>query len=327
MYRLRTSHLRVKYRHVRKEIYMTLNEMLQSVRDDLGETGQQYWKDAELERWAYLVLNRLARQGLCVEAEVKTNSLPGVQEYNMPYDIGELKDVRYVDDRHSQPVPLTLTDKQSIVTTFGTLNTIGTPYLCYKFQDKIGLYPIPHKPPILDCSFEGTCERFAGIYDYEDDEPFDSQFEISIEPREEAQAEMKLELDPCMAEVGHISLHLRRRGLPFDGAIRLAMSPISDSTPYTIYSAWKPARVVQVRPQWHHFDFMLSPLELDETVRHWDLRILADEGYLDESREERTGEGIQVGVNTDNIPYIQFHKASQGYRDRFLSQRMPPDYR
>ena len=299
---------------------MTLNEMLQSVRDDLGESGQQYWKDAELERWAYLVFNRLARQGLCVEAEGKSNSLPGVQEYNLPRDFGELKDVRYVDDIHSQPVPLTLTDKQSIVTTYGTLNTIGTPYLFYVFQDKIGLYPIPHKPPVIEFGFTGACETFSNIYNREDSEPFNSIFETSIEYSDNAN--MDEALDPCRVQIGYVSVNLRRKGLPYDGALIMRLRPLVDDG-YALYSSPKLATSIGVRSQWHHFDFMLNPLELDETDTQWELAILPDEDYLAENPSEHGGGGIEIGVDADNTPYIQMHRHRKDIEIDFYRNACP----
>lgn len=284
---------------------MTLNEMLQSVRDDLGESGQHYWKNAELERYAYLVFNRLARQALCVEAEGKSNSLPGVQEYVMPRDFGELKDARYVDAIHDQPVPLTLTDKQSIVTTFGTLQTIGTPYLFYIHQDKMGLYPIPHKPPIIDFGFTGACETFSHIYDREASEPFTSIFEASVEYTQAAN--MNDALDPCSVQIGYISVHLRRKGLPYDGVLVMRLRALADDG-YTIYSSPKLATSIGVRPEWHHFDFMLNPIELDETATQWELTIFPDEDYLAENPAEHGGSGIEIGVDSEITPYIQMHR-------------------
>ena len=299
---------------------MTLNEILESVRDDLGESGQQYWKDPELERWAYLTFNRLARRGLCVPAEVKTNSLPGVQEYQLPPGFGELMNVRYIDEPLYGAVPLVYVDKQSIVTAYGTLYTIGTPYACYTYQDKLGLYPLPHKPPVLDCSFEGKCETFTDIFDREGEgEPYACRFEVSIEHSTGETGE----LDPCRVQVGHISVYLRRKGLPYDGSIRMRMRPVSDDEDYTVYSKWVSARDIDIRPEWLHFDFMLSPVELNETQTLWELTILADSDYHDVTVADQSGPGVQIGVTDENIAYLQMHRHRKDIEIDFYRNACP----
>lgn len=266
---------------------MTLNEILQAVDDELGEsTG--YWQREEKVRWAQLALTRHAREGLSVPAEVRTSSLPGVQEYHLPDDFGELMNVRYAEDDLFGLQPLTYVDKQSILSAHGTTDTKGTPYACYTYQDKLGLYPVPDKAPVLSCKFEGTiCERFAEL-------PFTCEFEVSVEHAENADPDDVL--NPCRVYVSHISLHLRRKGYSYPGDLTLSMTPLAPEG-YAQLSHPIPANSVAVRPEWYHFDFSLSPIELTETRRRWRMRLYGDSEYLDADPEVQRGDGVQIGVD------------------------------
>lgn len=285
---------------------MTLNEILLSVRDDLGETGEQMWKNMELVRWAHLAFNRHAREAYSVIAEVKTTSLPGVQEYNLPTDFGVPKDVRYHDDPLLGAVPLIYTDKQSIVTAYGTHQTVGTPYAFYTFQDKIGLYPVPNKPAVLSHKFSESCRTFVNILDA-DDEAFQCAFRLSIEP-DPTSSSVSDDLDPCRVYVSHVSVYLRRKGLPYDGSITMRMRPMSDADDYALFSNPYPVHEVGIRPKWHHFDFTLSPIEINETITDWEMTLTADADYIAIDPVDKSGPGVQVGIDAEEIAWFQMHR-------------------
>ena len=290
---------------------MTLNEILLSVRDDLGEQGEQLWKTPELVRHAQLAFNRHAREGYSVEAEVRTTSLPSVQEYDLPSDFGEPMAVRYHDEPFIGPVPLVYVDKQSITTAFGSTYSIGAPFAFYIFGQKLGLYPIPNKPPVFKCVYPGTCYTFANVLD--GDTPYSFTFQLEVEPKADAGAassgyqsayappgavsaetDAEPDLNPCRVMVSHIGVYLRRVGLPYAGNLRLQMSPMSEDSDYVIHSNPIPAAKIGVRPQWHNFDFTVSPIEINEVLTSWELTIVPDSDYMEESPKDRSGPGLSL---------------------------------
>lgn len=277
---------------------MTLNEILQAVDDELGEsTG--FWQREEKVRWAQLALTRHAREGLSVPAEIKTSSLPGVQEYHLKYDFGELMNVRYAEGDLFGLQPLTYVDKQSILSAHGAIDAQGTPYACYIYQDKLGLYPVPNKQAVLSCKFEGPiCETFSEL-------PFTCEMELSVEHGTEANPDDVL--NPCRVYVSHISLHLRRKGYPYPGDLTLDMRPLNPEG-YTQRSNPMPAAEVGVRPDWYHFDFTLSPIELTETRTRWQLRLYGDSDYLAADPVAQQGGGVQIGVDDNTVAWFEMHR-------------------
>lgn len=293
---------------------MTGNEILQSVDDELGESGG-LWNREEKIRWLRLALNRHAREGLSVPAEVKTSSLPGVQEYHVPNDFGELINVRYAEQEVFGLVPLVYVDKQSILSAYGILDLIGTPYACYIFQDRLGLYPVPKKEAVLSCRFEeGTiCETFANV-------PFTADFSMQIEavdPHTESNP-----LNPCRVYISHVNLHLRRKGLPYPGDLNLVMTPL-DPEGYPHVSEPIPAASIAPRPEWYYFDFSLNPLELNETPTRWRFQLYGDVAYQGADPAQMGGVGVQVG-NDEETPWFEMHRLKKDIQIDYYRNTCPP---
>lgn len=321
---------------------MTGNEILQSVRDELGESGNQFWKDEELKRWLYLSLNRHARKALSVEAEVKTTSLPSVQEYDLPKDFGELKNVRYSDGDLFGLVPLVYVDKQSILSAYGILDLIGTPYACYIYQHKLGLYPVPKKKAVLECKFTDTCQTFENVLDA--DGAYRFEFELSIEEDSSGSSSSDDYIpsaptpgddeadsddadddtpDPCRVYVSHVGVYLRRKGLPYPGNVQMIMTPPED-VGYPLYSKLLCAKDVSTRPSWHYFDFTLSPVEINETVTRWTMCITGDSDYTEANAETQGGDGVQVGVDDNSTAYFELIRDRQDIQVDYYRNSVRP---
>jgi len=280
---------------------MTLNEILQSVRDELGESGEQFWKDAELVRWAHLALNRHAREALSIPTEVVTTTLSGVQEYELPEDFGELLNVRYQDDPLTGHVPLVYVDKQSILTAYGTLHSLGSPYACYIFQDKLGLYPSPRKSPTFEYKFESATTGHTFVDVLSDDTAFSSEIELSLE---DSDANVETVDRLYISQVG---VFLRRVGRPNIAAdIWMTLRPVGDNT-YTLVSKTIAASDIESVPAWYAFDFTLSPVEILSDAVTWELEIVVDEQYEEADLSEQGGPGVQVSVDDQNTAWFQLH--------------------
>ena len=278
----------------------SLNEILQSVYDELGERNG-YWKEDELVRWAELALTRHAREALSVPAEVKTTTLPGVQEYLLPGDFGELIDVRYQDQYSTKPEPLIYVDKQTLLTAHGSIFYIGEPSECYIFQDRIGLYPVPDKSPFYERTFSGEGTTFSNIFD--GGNPYECEFGLELE-----------DVDEPRIEISHIGVWLKREGQPYPGDIQMWMTPAmaeGDSvSEYTLKSHPIEAFRVNVEPEWVLFDFTESPMTLLDAPVTWTMRIQADADYRNADHGLYQGPGVQVGVDTTgggSVAWIQLH--------------------
>lgn len=277
----------------------SLNGILQSVYDELGERNG-YWKEDELVRWAELAFTRHAREALSVPAEVKTTTLPGVQEYQLPPDFGELIDVRFHDQYATKPEPLIYVDKQTLLTAHGSIFYIGDPSECYIFQDKIGLYPVPDKTPFYERTFAGDGTSYRNILN---EDTHQSQFRIALE-----------NVDEPRVEISHVGVYLKREGLPYPGDIQLWMTPMTAEgnsvTEHTLKSHPIEAFGVNVEPEWVLFDFTNAPITLLDAAVTWIMSIQVDADYRNADRSLYQGPGVQIGVDTaggGEVAWIQLH--------------------
>jgi len=295
----------------------SLNEILQSVYDELGERNG-HWKEDELVRWAEFALTRHAREALSVPAEVKTTTLPGVQEYLLPDDFGELIDVRYQDQYSTKPEPLIYVDKQTLLTAHGSIFYIGEPSEFYIFQDKIGLYPVPDKRAFYERTFSGEGTEFVNIF--EDEAVYESQFSLELENTDEPRA-----------EISHIGVWLKREGHPYPGDMQMWMTPTAaegDSvSEYTLKSHPIPALTVNVEPEWVLFDFTNAPVTLLDNVVSWRMQLHSDADYRNADRGLYQGPGVQIGVDTTdgaNAAWIQLHCMKNDLEIDYYRNTCPP---
>ena len=303
---------------------MTLNEIIQAVRDELGESGGGLWKTESIIRWVHLALNRHATEALSVEAEVQTSVIGGVQEYDLPIDFGELQNVRYAEQEVFGLVPLVYVDKQSILSAYGILDIIGTPYACYTYGNKIGLYPVPDKKPVFECKFTEVCVDFAdvmtetGAYQYkftiqitgETSQPSGTYQPSAPVPPGSTTSPAgtgTVAVDPCRVYVGQVGVYLRRIGLPYPGHIQMVLTP-PESIGFPIHSKPLPAIDITSRPEWQYFDFTLSPMELNEVLTQWTMTIRGDADYIEANAATQEGIGVQLGVDENNGAWFDLHR-------------------
>ena len=147
---------------------MNVGEILTAVRYTLGETTEGFWKNAELLYWLNQAQNEHAQQAYSVKNVVYTTSIKGSQVYTFPVDFGELASIRYHFDG--------ITDweldylSRAIIRDMGYGGREdGDPFCFFREQqdafDAYGLFPIPNKPLVIQCTFEGACPAFTPIYD------------------------------------------------------------------------------------------------------------------------------------------------------------------
>ena len=296
----------------------TLNGILESIYDELGERNG-HWKEAELVRWAQLALTRHAREALSVPAEVKTTTLPGVQEYELPSDFGELIDVRYRDQYSSKPEPLIYVDKQTLLTAHGSIFYIGEPSECYIFQDKIGLYPVPDKEPFYERTFEGDGTEFTNILT-DGTNGFEDEFSLALEDVSEPRI-----------EISHIGVYLKREGYPYPGDIQMWMTPTTaqgDSvSEYTLKSHPIPALTVNVEPEWVLFDFSSAPVTLLSETVTWKMSFQLDADYRNAYPSTYQGPGVQIGIDTTGdteTAWLQFHCMTNDLEIDYYRNTCPP---
>ena len=82
---------------------MTLGEGKTLVRDLLGDPGPYgFWNDEEIVRAFDQESNRHAQEALSVEATVMSTSIPGVIDYQLPEDFGEIKRCSVCREHHDR---------------------------------------------------------------------------------------------------------------------------------------------------------------------------------------------------------------------------------
>lgn len=304
----------------------SLNDILQRVGDELGEQGGGYWQSEELTRWTEFALTRHAREALSVPAEVRTTTLPGVQEYQLPDDFGELIDARICTQYSETAEPLLYIDRQTLLTRQGPLVSVGDPECFYIFQDKMGLYPVPSRDPFYERFSEETTEYRVGVSNTYASTFYESPHTLALANPS----------DGPRVEISHVGLYLKREGLPYPGQIQLWLTPMTaegDSvSAQTLKSYPVEAVHVGVQPEWVLFDFTRAPLTLLEEPVNWQFLLYADTTYRAAMEAEFQGPGVQVGVDpsSGDAAWIQLHRMLNDleidyYRNTCPKVRNPDD--
>ena len=291
---------------------MTRGEIRRYVYNQLGDRGG-FWAEVVVNDFIQLAADRHAREGLSVERSRKTNSLPGVQEYDFPDNYGELIAVRYNDEGLGyEGNQLTLADKSALLDSGYDSNFLGYPQYYYVFDDGFGLFPIPNKPPIFQHTFEGRCPFFISPQNLDSDTFYRNRINLDIEFDDDDTAD-----EDCNVYVSHIGMYLRRQGAPYPGELTLAMSQLDDGgdVMFRVDSAPIYVEDISTRPQWYTFDFSDSPLELTPDVKFYDMWLYTNLKYSQTLMEAPDGMGILVGGEpvrsngeTIDTAFFQLHR-------------------
>lgn len=284
---------------------MNLGTFRLHIRDLLGDPGPYgFWNDDELDRAIKQESDRHAQEALSVEAQVSASSVPDVIDYQLPDDFGEIKDVRFIDNITTGPESLDYVRRTEILEELGEINTVGEPWVFYRWEDAIGLYPVPNKPPIFKRTFEtDNPENYVRIYDPEASgtRQFFNNIDLNLEDDED---------DPFYRIlISHISVYLRRDTIAMPGTIELYVRE-PDKGFYNI-SQPLPASAVAPLGDWFTFDFNHSPIEvLAGDPRTYQLLFITSDEYISEDRSH-FGEGVQVAVEDENdtdVAFFQLHQ-------------------
>ena len=298
-------------------------EIRQAVRDILGETHEGFWTDDELNRYIQLASNRHAQEGLSVPTTVRTTSLPGLQEYQLPPEFGEMREVRWHTTQGEHwtldNVPkCDIQDMQSL----GTQVDTGDPYSYYNDAGFIGLYPVPNKPPLFEFAPPaGGCnwQTLDLGRDPDDDSVTEIYSEdVYLSPEED---------DICDIYCAHVSLWMRRNARPIDGAFRLRIKPLGKPEYEYNYSGYVNIRDLGVLPEWIHFDFTFDPIEFDSAVPGYNFSFILDADFYNIPRTAYGDDGPQFAVEeVDGMKslYFQFHQYRNDIEINYYKNEIGP---
>ena len=305
---------------------MTRGEIRQHVRDILGDPGPYgMWSDDELNRHLTLVSDRHAQEGLSAPAEIFTNSIRGVDEYQLPDDYAEMIRVWYLNEHTNNEKDKLFYIKKSTLDQYRGVVSTGQPRYYTLFNDRIILYPTPSPRPVLSKGFDedtGANIRFANIRDVPtpaeiEADPslvrggilYNFDFEVELEELDESDNAGAL-LTPALANVAHISLYMRRRGPSVDGQFTLGFS--REGYP-THWSQWKDLAGLSNIPGWVHFDFTENPIEFfkpseaedDNFTLRFDDDAHVNTPYADVLRDGLGG--AELAIDDDGAPFFEMY--------------------
>ena len=294
---------------------MNRGEFRYHVRSLLGDPGPDgTWDDDELDSYLELESDRHAMEALSVESEGFITSIYGVLDYQLPFDFGELKDLRYVSSVAEGPEPLDYVNRSAILQEYGDISTIGDPYCFYRWEDAVGLYPVPSKPPLIKRSFPHQRPEFytpianssdAGTNYYND------YLDLHIEDDED---------NPFYRVfVSHISVYLRRDAEIVPGELQMIFQDPLDSERdqrFHRLSEWVPSSSITPVGDWYHFDFSINPIRIPAgDSQRYVMSIAASPEYL-EAQWEDYGDRVEIAVdrqadsegNFEYPSYFQLHQ-------------------
>lgn len=285
------------------------------VRSLLGDPGPYgTWDDDELNEYTQLESDRHAQEALSVEAEGVITSIYGVIDYQLPYDFGELKDLRYLSDTQEDADSLDYVNRSAILDVYGETTSLGVPFCFYRWEDTVGLYPVPNKPPILKRSFPHQRPQF-----YQPIVETDTGSTVYYNDT----LNLRIEDDPddpfYRVFVSHVSVYLRRDARIIPGDLQMIFQEPLESakdTPFYRYSVPVPAANIAPVGDWYHFDFSINPIRIPAGEgREYVLSIAATPPYLEADWEEY-GDRVEIAINTvsdgegriQNPAYFQLHQ-------------------
>ena len=296
---------------------MNRGTMRQHIRDLLGDPGPYgFWKEDELNRHIKQVCDQHAQEALSYERTRPANSVPGVMEYALPDDFGELKDVRYNDSVNIGFESLDYVSRDEILNEVGAIDTVDDPYCFYRWQECIGLYPVPNKSPIFEVKFEDDHpEHYADVL--ADGNHFSNLMNLNLETDAGAEPIYRIYLT-------NISLHLRREARPYPG--RLLLQLVEAERAYANISLPIEANVIKPYGDWYAFDFSQAPIEVPNgSPVSFAMTFRTSEDYQEAEEHEYYGKGVQVAVNnlTDSVAYFQLHQLKDDIEIDYYSNVTP----
>ena len=299
---------------------MNRGQIREAVRDILGDQTQGFWKDAELDRYIQLCCNAHAQEALSVPDVENTTSLPGVQEYVLPPYLGEIRRVRW-HSRDNEIWTLSHAPKTDIINLSGSefISVRGEPTVYYHDARRIGLYPVPNKEPIVAFEPEEECETWQTIDTERDDNGHVTELYSE-------NVYLKLE-DACNVFCSHVSLWMRRNARPTNGAIRLRIAPVGKPDYEYYFSRYVNVRDLGTNPEWLHFDFTFSPVELEPDVEFYNFSFIHDQDFPLTTRAAYGNDGPQFAVERTNDTqalYFQFHEFRQDIELDFYRNEVEP---
>ena len=305
---------------------MTRGELRQIVRFKLGESRPGSWSDEEINFYIQESCDRHAREGLSVEGLLVATSLPGVAEYEMADDYGEILSVRYQNEGEDGPKKIGRAIRDNALdwqAYGGTQEKWVDRY--YLYDRSVGFYPLPSKPALFSHIFTGTCQKFVDVVNRETELPFSNtfRFELALVDADDVE-----ELYPCNVYVSHIGLYLRRDALPYPGNLHLDVRKTEGVDIFTHESFPIRANAIAQRPDWYNFDFSQNPIEIVDEVIGYTLTIRGDDRYSEVSPSVRDGKGIQVGVaeqeDGTDVMYFQAHRLKNDIEVDYFRQSCNP---
>lgn len=284
---------------------ITRGEFRAHLRDVLGEQREGFWKNPSLNRYIQRAIDEHAKQAWSVQAEMRTTSLPGVSEYDFSSNFGEPIAVRFASSVSQEAEHLDYEERDVVLELqSGSQSQAGEPELYYRFQDTVGLWPAPNKPPIFQRTFQRRCERYVNIYNVGSSLLYRRNLTFKIEPRN--MDTPLVELDICRVYCSHVSVFLRREALPYPGFIMMTFQPVNT---YEISSYPLSASKIKPFGEWNHFDFTRNPIEITTEETTFEFALFGDPNYRSATPASREGEGVQIAVEGDyDEPYIQLHQ-------------------
>ena len=292
----------------------TRGEIRQGVRHYLGERIPGVWQDDEINYFIQESGNEHAKRAYSVKTIIYTSSIQNVRDYAFPPNFGDLLSVRYRDESISDEWELHYTAKDVLRDMFSIGTDAGDPYYYYKEQDAFGLYPVPNKPLVVECTFENDCPGFTEIYDPET-RGFSQNLSLEVaadETTEPMEMEVRdTDLDPRCVWVANVSLYLRRSGSYFPGKLWLSFTNLTGEHQFVHTSGELSADSINSHPEWVHFDFTQNPIEINPTEQTYRMQFHVDNDYRNAEPRNYGGSGILIGTDTvEGTPqaFLQMHR-------------------
>ena len=286
----------------------------QGVRTYLGEPTPGTWQDSEIDYFTQEAGNEHAKRAYSVKTIIYTSSIRNVRDYAFPPSFGDLLSVRYRDESIGDEWGLDYVVKDVLRDWSYTGTESGDPYYYYREQDSFGLFPVPNKPLVIECTYENECPGFTNIYDRETSTGFSQDFSLQVAPEMSEPIEMEVrdtDLDPRCVWVSMVSLYLRRSGSYFPGKLWLSLTNLTGADEFVHTSGELTADSINSRPEWVHFDFTQNPIMIDPTETTYRMQLHVDSEYTAVEPRNYGGSGILLGtqeVEDSTQAFFQMHR-------------------
>lgn len=280
--------------------YYTLGEPMPPSLENPNAGGT--WKIGEMLYWLNQSQNEHAQRALSVKNIVYTTAVRGQVTYAFPEDFGELCSIRYHDDYGSDR-ELTYVPRRVIRDWNYTGTEFGDPVCYYREQSDIGdvygLFPQPYKPLVFEYGFEDTCPHFSPYLDRSvtPHRFFENYITVQLTPEAGAVVNGRYDLNPNCVYICYVGVYLKREGTYYPGELWMEFQAYPLEENYIHVSGPYPAEEINARAEWVLFDFTQNPIELTPEEKTYQLRLLADDDYVDADPNRYGGQGVVVGTH------------------------------